>query len=170
MPGIKCEFDPFPDMSNGGVLKVKSDSVMLGYIKADKPGVIQPPEGGWYNTGDVVSIDKQGFMSIQDRVKRFAKVGGEMISLTSVELKIEGLWPNFKHAALRRNHPTKGEEILLVTENLNADKKDIIHYFKKQGYSSLLIPSKVYPYKDIPLLSTGKVDYKSINVDITTDE
>ncbi|HJN38341.1 MAG TPA: MFS transporter [Gammaproteobacteria bacterium] len=165
MPGIECQFDPFPGEDNGGVLKVKSDSVMLGYIKSDNPGIIQPPADGWYNTGDVVSIDSSGFIAITDRVKRFAKIGGEMVSLTAIELKIESLWPEFKHAVIRKAHPTKGEETLLVTENPDAGRKDIIGYFKKQGYSALLIPSKVCYCKTIPLLGTGKVDYKNIVIE-----
>lgn len=164
MPCIEYRFSPFEGVENGGVLHVKSDSVMLGYMKSDKPGIVQPPKDGWYDTGDVVSIDPKGFIYIKDRVKRFAKIGGEMISLSSVEIKLDALWPNFRHAAIRQPNSSKGEEIILISENPSADRKTIIEYFKKHGYSSLLIPSKVLHCESMPILSTGKIDYKNIPI------
>ena len=73
---------------------------MLGYIRADAPGVIVPPPDGWYDTGDVVSIDEDGFIAIRGRLKRFAKIGGETVSLAVVENCAAALWPDNAHAAV----------------------------------------------------------------------
>ena len=90
-----------------------------------------------------------------------------MISLTTVESYISKLWPTFQHAALRAKHPTKGEEIILVTDNQDANKKDIISFFNENGLSTLMIPSKIIYRPSIPLLGSGKVDYKNIQIDET---
>ena len=68
-PGMKCRLDKVDGIENGGELVVKGPNVMSGYIMADNPGVLVPPEDGWYHTGDVVEIDEIGFISIKDRIK-----------------------------------------------------------------------------------------------------
>jgi len=67
---------------------------MLAYLKADNPGVLVPPEEGWHDTGDIVAIDRDGYLTIKGRAKRFAKIGGEMISLAAVETLASELWPD----------------------------------------------------------------------------
>ena len=86
MPGTTPRLEPVPGVDEGGRLYVKGPNVMLGYLKADNPGVIEPPPEGWHDTGDIVTIDAQGFVTIKGRAKRFAKIGGEMISLAAVEI------------------------------------------------------------------------------------
>ena len=101
LPGIEYALDPVPGVE-GGRLSVRGPNVMLGYLKHDKPGVIQPPAtergAGWYDTGDIVTIDADGFVTIQGRAKRFAKIGGEMISLAAVEELAARAWPDAQHA------------------------------------------------------------------------
>jgi len=95
-------------VDEGGRLYVRGPNVMLGYLKADNPGVIEPPPEGWHDTGDIVAIDAQGFISIKGRAKRFAKIGGEMISLAAVEmLAAPGVWPDILSAVATAPDPRK---------------------------------------------------------------
>ena len=94
MAGMEARLEPVEGIPNAGRLFVKGPNVMLGYIKPDKPGKIHPPEGGWHDTGDVVSIDEEGFIAIKGRLKRFAKIGGETVSLAVVESIASALWPD----------------------------------------------------------------------------
>ena len=118
LPGIEYALDPVPGVE-GGRLSVRGPNVMLGYLKHDKPGVIQPPSTergpGWYDTGDIVSIDADGFVTIQGRAKRFAKIGGEMVSLTAVEELAARTWPESQHAVVSVPDAQKGEQLVLVT-------------------------------------------------------
>jgi len=100
LPGIEARLDPVPGIEEGGRLWVRGPNVMLGYLLTEAPGVLQPPPDGWYDTGDIVAIDAAGFVTIKGRAKRFAKIGGEMVSLTAVEAAVARLWPNARHAVV----------------------------------------------------------------------
>ena len=80
LPGMKYRIEPVDGIATGGELCVKGPNVMMGYYMPENPGVLVPPTGGWYHTGDVVDIDEIGFFTIKDRIKRFAKIGGEMVN------------------------------------------------------------------------------------------
>ncbi|MEJ0042388.1 MAG: AMP-binding protein [Rhizomicrobium sp.] len=121
MAGMKARLEPVEGIPNAGRLFVKGPNVMLGYIKADKPGIIQPPEGGWHDTGDVVSIDDEGFIAIKGRLKRFAKIGGETVSLAVVEASPRAL-ARPQPRRHRRPDGRKGEQIVLMTTNKDANR------------------------------------------------
>jgi len=162
LPGVSSRIDPVPGIKEGGRCYIKGTNVMLGYIKADNPGVIQPPEDGWYDTGDIVHVDDYGFMTIKGRARRFAKIGGEMVSLTALEEETERLWPGIRHAILAVQDERKGEQLLIVTEKQDADRDELFTYMKGRGYAEFSIPKKIFPVPAIPLLGSGKTNYPEL--------
>ena len=162
-PGIQMRLDEVPGIKDGKKLVVKGRNVMLGYIKSDKPGVIQPLEDGWYDTGDIVSVDKDGFITIKGRAKRFAKIAGEMVSLTAVEEMITDLWKDYQHAVVSIPDEKKGEQLILFTTRSNTTFSEISSAFKLQGASDLFVPKKIKVLEEMLLLATGKIDYVSLN-------
>ena len=162
LPGIHYRLEPVEGIEEGGRLWVSGPNIMLGYLLDKHPGELVMPPDGWYDTGDVVSVDDDGFITIRGRAKRFAKIGGEMISLTSVEEAVSHLWPGFVHAVLNLPDERKGEQLLLITTYPEADRRLIIEFFKKEGMSELSIPKRVKIIKSMPLLGSGKVDYVTL--------
>ena len=115
LPGIEARLEPVPGIDDGGRLWVRGPNVMLGYLRAEAPGVLQPPPDGWYDTGDIVTIDAAGFVTIKGRAKRFAKIGGEMVSLAAAEALADAVWKDAVHAVVTVPDARKGEKLLLVT-------------------------------------------------------
>jgi len=161
-PGIQHRLEPVPGIDEGGRLWVRGPNVMSGYLRADNPGQLQPPEDNWYDTGDIVTIDAGGFVTIQGRAKRFAKVGGEMVSLAAVESLAAKLWPNHRHAVVSLPDPKKGEQLVLVSDNPEADRETLAGYAKEQGIAALQVPARVLVVGEIPVLGTGKTDYRGV--------
>ncbi|HKA70195.1 MAG TPA: acyl-[ACP]--phospholipid O-acyltransferase [Xanthobacteraceae bacterium] len=162
MPGMTARLEPVPGVEEGGRLFVKGPNVMLGYLKADNPGVLEPPAEGWHDTGDIVTIDAQGFITIKGRAKRFAKIGGEMISLAAVETLAADLWPDALSAVAAVPDARKGERLVLVTQKPGAKRADFQTYAKSKGASDLMIPSDVLVVDKVPVLGSGKVDYVGV--------
>ncbi|MEZ5825662.1 MAG: acyl-[ACP]--phospholipid O-acyltransferase [Geminicoccaceae bacterium] len=158
LPLIEHRLDPVPGIEDGGRLAVHGPNVMMGYLKADRPGVLQPVEDGWFDTGDIVAIDAEGFVRIRGRAKRFAKIGGEMISLSAVEAMIGELWPEESHAVVALPDPRKGERLVLLTTREDADRPSIQAHGRRTGRTELSIPADIVHIAAIPLLGTGKVD------------
>src|ERR1044071_8718120 len=136
---------------------------MLGYRRAEKPGVLQVPPEGSHDTGDIVTIDDQGFIAIKGRAKRFAKIGGEMISLAAVEMLAAELWPNVATAVLAATDPRKGERLILVTQQKDATRQQFMAFARERGASDLMIPSEIMVFDKLPLLGSGKVDLVTLN-------
>jgi acyl-[acyl-carrier-protein]-phospholipid O-acyltransferase/long-chain-fatty-acid--[acyl-carrier-protein] ligase len=162
MPGMTARLEPVPGVEDGGRLYVKGPNVMLGYLKADNPGVIEPPPEGWHDTGDIVSIDAQGFITIKGRAKRFAKIGGEMVSLAALETLAAGLWPDALSAVAAVPDPRKGERLILVTQKKDATRAEFQHYARAHGASDLMVPSGVLVVDKVPVLGSGKLDYVGV--------
>ena len=158
-PGIEVRLDEVPGIKDGKKLVVRGRNVMLGYMKADNPGVIQPPEDGWYDTGDIVDFDKDRFITIKGRAKRFAKIAGEMVSLTAVEESISKLWKDYQHAVVAIPDEKKGEQLVLFTTRPNTTFSEISADFKAQGYSDLFVPKKVKVLEEMLIMGNGKVNY-----------
>ena len=161
-PGIQYRLEDVPGITEGGKLVVRGANVMAGYLRPEKPGQVQPPEDGWYDTGDIVSIDEHGYVTIQGRAKRFAKIAGEMVSLAMVEGEAAKLWPDYQHAAIARPDPKKGEQLVLVTSNPEADRAAFDAHARKYGIAAIAVPAKVLVVEDVPVLGTGKTDFRGV--------
>lgn len=163
LPGIQHRLVGVQGIRGAGRLLVKGPNVMAGYLLNNRPGRLIPPERGWYDTGDIVKIDDEGFIFIQGRVKRFAKIAGEMVSLTVVEELVSGCWPEEQHAVASVSSATKGEQLVLLTMRKKADRKELQAKAKLKGLSEIQVPRIIYYIPEIPLMGTGKVDYPKVN-------
>ncbi|WP_404712248.1 acyl-[ACP]--phospholipid O-acyltransferase [Sphingomonas sp. MMS24-J13] len=159
LPGIEAEVSPMPGITEGGKLAIRGPNIMAGYMKADQPGVLQPPEGGWHDTGDIVTLDEMGFVTIRGRAKRFAKIGGEMVSLPAVEGYAAAAWPGSDHAAVTRADARKGEQLVLFTTRTGAVAAELQAWGRANGVAELAIPRDIRVVEALPVLGTGKLDY-----------
>ena len=157
LPGIEARLEPVEGITEGGKLLVRGPNVMAGYIMADHPGVLVPPAGGWHDTGDIVTLD-DGVVTIRGRAKRFAKIGGEMVSLAAVETLAQDLWPDAQHVVVSLPDPRKGEQLVLVTDKPDADKAALLAHAQNAGFPELWVPRAVLVVGAIPVLGSGKVD------------
>ena len=163
LPGIEWRLEAVPGIERGGLLHLRGPNMMLGYLLHDKPGVLRPPESsqgaGWYNTGDLVDVDEEGFATIIGRVKRFAKVAGEMVSLEAVELVAALASPNRAHAAVNLPHARRGETILLFTEDPALTREQLLANAREHGVAEITVPRQVVYLHKLPRLGSGKFDY-----------
>ncbi len=158
LPGMEARLEPVPGVEEGGRLFVRGPNVMLGYMRAENPGVLERPEGGWHDTGDIVTIDTDGFITIKGRAKRFAKIGGEMISLAAVEALAGDLWPDAMSGAATVPDPRKGERLVLVTTKHDPKRMDFLAFARARGASEMMVPTEVLILEKLPLLGSGKID------------
>jgi acyl-[acyl-carrier-protein]-phospholipid O-acyltransferase/long-chain-fatty-acid--[acyl-carrier-protein] ligase len=162
LPGVETRLDPVPGIPEGGRLFVRGPNVMAGYLAADGSGRVEPLQDGWHDTGDVVDIDDEDFIRILGRVKRFAKIGGEMVSLTAVEGMAEAVWPDSRHAVVSIPDAKKGERLVLITDRRDADVAVLAAWAKENGAPELTVPKKIIKLPEVPVLGTGKTDYVAI--------
>ncbi len=158
LPGVKLKFEEVEGISGAGRMKAKGPNVMRGYLFADRPGEIQPVEDDWHDTGDIVSQDKDGVLTIRGRLKRFAKIAGEMVSLAAIENCAQSLWPEYQHAAASVPDKRKGEQIVLLTTFEQADRTDLLRWYQNHGVSELSLPKNIFFVEEIPILASGKLD------------
>ena len=158
-PLMEARLDPVPGIEEGGRLSVRGPNVMLGYLRAENPGVLEALPEGWHDTGDIVTIDAQGFITIKGRAKRFAKIAGEMVSLSVVEAIAAALWPQAASVAVSIPDQRKGERIVLLTTERDAERSAMQHQAKAQGAPELAVPATIMVVDKVPLLGSGKTDY-----------
>lgn len=166
LPFMESRIQPVEGIAEGGRLILHGPNVMKGYLSSEKPGTLIIPEDGWHDTGDIVTINEEGFITIAGRAKRFAKIAGEMVSLTAVEGVAASIWPELLHAAVSKKSPRKGEQIILYSEAATADKSSFIKKIQDMAYSELLIPHQIFPGSKIPVLPSGKIDYVTIEKEL----
>lgn len=160
-PCIEWRIEAISGIEKGGKLLLKGPNIMLGYLKNDMPGVVQPQEE-WYDTGDIVDVDADGFITILGRAKRFAKIGGEMVSLQAVEELALTIMPEHAHAAIAIPDPRKGEQIILYSESPELLREHIISHAKQKGVADIGLPKQVIFMQVIPRLGSGKIDYLAL--------
>ena len=161
-PLMQARLEPVPGVAEGGRLSVRGPNVMLGYLRAENPGVLEPPPGGWHDTGDIVTIDAEGFITIKGRAKRFAKIAGEMVSLAAVETLANDVWPEAQSAVVALPDARKGERLVLVTTQAGAARTALLKAAKSQGVSELAVPTKIVATTKLPVLGSGKTDYVTV--------
>ena len=162
LPGIEYRIDEVPGITGGGRLYLRGPNVMEGYISPEDPEALDPLHEGWHDTGDIVDIDEEGYVTILGRVKRFAKIGGEMVSLTAVEGLASAVWPDNRHAVVAIADSRKGEKLVLVTDNKDASSSRLSEWARDHGAPELAIPKKIITVAEVPVLGTGKTDYVAI--------
>ena len=161
MPDMLYKLEPVPGIATGGKLHVAGPNIMKGYLLPKNPGVLVPPCSlygeGWYDTGDIVQVDADGFISIQGRSKRFAKISGEMVSLVAVEQLAINAWPEAQHAVVSLPDAKKGEQLVLLTSRRDASARALAD--ASPGIAAINLPRKVFVLEKLPVLATGKIDY-----------
>lgn len=161
LPGIRHRLEPVPGIERGGRLQVAGPNLMLGYMFAKQPGHLVEP-GGWYDTGDIVEVDGDGYVTILGRAKRFAKVAGEMVSLGAVEDLAAATWPEHRSAAASLPDPRKGEQVVLLTEHPAARRDELLAMARARGIAEIMVPKAVLVVDKLPLLGSGKTDYPAV--------
>jgi acyl-[acyl-carrier-protein]-phospholipid O-acyltransferase/long-chain-fatty-acid--[acyl-carrier-protein] ligase len=159
LPDIRYKLEPVPGIEHGGNLLIQGPNVMKGYLIHGK-GFVPCPE--WYDCGDVVELDAQGFMSIKSRLKRFAKIGGEMISLQLVEELAAECYGDTPLAAISMPDGRKGERILLFVTKESLSLQELKSKINEKGYSPMLLPARLQVINKLPLLGSGKTDYVTL--------
>jgi acyl-[acyl-carrier-protein]-phospholipid O-acyltransferase/long-chain-fatty-acid--[acyl-carrier-protein] ligase len=162
LPGIDHRLEAVDGIEGGGRLFVRGPNIMLGYLRAERPGILEPPPGGWYDTGDIVDIDGTGFVTIKGRAKRFAKVAGEMVPLGAVEEFVGSIWPAATHAVVAVPDPKRGEQLVLVTDFKDAQRSALASAAREAGLPELFVPRAIACVPIVPILGTGKVDYLQV--------
>ncbi len=165
VPGMDYKLEPVPGVAEGGRLFVRGPNVMKGYLNADANAKFLE-QGGWYDTGDIVSVDEEGFIHIQGRMKRFAKISGEMVSLTAVEDALAGAFPHYglrcQISVIARPDEHKGEMLIAVSNESRLTLDEIRAAIKAKGLPNLCVPREVKFVREIPKLGTGKTNHREL--------
>jgi acyl-[acyl-carrier-protein]-phospholipid O-acyltransferase/long-chain-fatty-acid--[acyl-carrier-protein] ligase len=150
---------------NAGRLFVRGPNIMRGYLNPDANAKFQAL-GGWYDTGDIVNVDAEGYVHILGRLKRFAKVSGEMVSLTAVEDVLASAFPKyglkFAIAVVAKPDEGKGEKLIAATNEARLTMDDVRTAIRNRGLSNLAVPREIKVVHDIPRLGTGKINHREL--------
>lgn len=165
VPGMECRLEPVDGVTDGGRLFVRGPNVMKGYLNPDAQAKFAALDG-WYDTGDIVALDADGYLHIRGRMKRFAKISGEMVSLTAVEDALAGAFPQFglrcAIAVVTQPDADKGEKLIAVTNEPKLQLADLRAAIKAKGLSNLCVPREIVVVPSIPKLGTGKTNHREL--------
>ncbi|PTX91372.1 AMP-binding protein [Opitutus sp. ER46] len=165
LPGIEYKLQPVEGVARGGRLFVRGPNVMKRYLNPEADAAFQAL-GGWYDTGDIAEVDAEGYVHLLGRLKRFAKVSGEMVSLTALEDALAGAFPQFgarcEVAILARPDANKGELLIAVTNDSRLTLAEVRATLRAKGFSNLAAPKELQVVHAIPKLGTGKVNHRQL--------
>ncbi|MCW5696011.1 MAG: AMP-binding protein [Bauldia sp.] len=162
LPGVEMRLVPVEGIAAGERMHVRGPNVMAGYYFPDAPNRLEPPPDGWHDTGDIVTLDADGFITIVSRAKRFAKIAGEMISLTAVEAMVNEAWPDHASAVVAIPDPRRGEAIVIITTAAAMTRQSLLPTARRIGLADLAIPDRIISIEALPLLGSGKTDYPAL--------
>lgn len=169
LPGLEYRIEAIEGIKNGGRLWVRGPNIMQGYLKSAADFELETPLDGWHDTGDIVSISEEGFITLLGRAKRFAKIGGEMISLTAVENFIQTMFPDGSHAVIQIPNARKGEQLALFTTCTTLTRDHLMKNWKVGHMPMLSLPKYIYQLEALPILGSGKVNYPALQGMLKTD-
>ncbi|MDP2138894.1 MAG: AMP-binding protein, partial [Candidatus Didemnitutus sp.] len=165
LPGVTYRLEPVEGVPEGGQLFVRTPAMMKGYLNADANAKFQALNG-WYDTGDIANVDDDGYVTVLGRLKRFAKVSGEMISLTAVEDALAGSFPQFglrcALAVVAVPDVDKGEKLVAIANEMRLQLADIRAAVRAKGLSNLCAPRELRFVQNIPKLGSGKLDHREL--------
>jgi acyl-[acyl-carrier-protein]-phospholipid O-acyltransferase/long-chain-fatty-acid--[acyl-carrier-protein] ligase len=173
LPGMECRLEPVEGLEEGGRLFVRGPNVMRGYLNPDADAKFKALQG-WYDTGDIARLDTDDYLYILGRLKRFAKVSGEMVSLTAVEDALAGAFPQFglrcAVAILACSDERKGEVLMAVTNEPKLSLEEIRLAVQASGLSNLCLPREIKYVRKIPRLGTGKINHRELAKSLQTPD
>jgi len=173
MPGMESRLEAVEGVSEvapdgrilSGRLFVRGPNVMLGYLNAEANAKFLELDG-WYDTGDLARIDDDGFVFLLGRMKRFAKISGEMVSLTAVEDALAGAFPQHglrcEVAVVAVPDEDKGEKLVAIANVEKLGLDEIRQVIKAKGMTNLCVPRELRYVHEIPKLGTGKVNHRAL--------
>jgi acyl-[acyl-carrier-protein]-phospholipid O-acyltransferase / long-chain-fatty-acid--[acyl-carrier-protein] ligase len=174
LPGVEFKLEPVEGIEPGpaagsnqrvGRLYVRGPNIMRGYLNPEANSRFQAM-AGWYDTGDIVRVDEEGMVHMLGRLKRFAKISGEMVSLTAVEDALSGAFPQyglkFAIAVIARPDEAKGEKLVAFTTEPRLTLQDIREAVRARGLSNLCVPRELKFLPDLPRLGSGKLNHREL--------